>query len=128
MNGDLTTTPCFVAKQDGKFAHGDTLRDALSALRDKLFDDMPVEDRIDAFIKEHELGKEYPCKDLYEWHHRLTGSCEMGRKAFAADHGIDIKHDTMTVERFIELTKNAYGGDVIKMLEKEMGLVDDGVK
>ena len=128
LNGDLTTTPSFVAKQDGKFAHGETLRDALSALRDKLFDDMSVEDRIAAFIQEHEFGKEYPCKDLYEWHHRLTGSCEMGRKMFAADHEIDIDHDKMTVEQFVNLTKNAYGGDVIKTLEKEMGFVDEGVK
>ena len=118
LKSDLTTESCYVVKQDDKFAHGETLRDAMSALRDKLFEDMPEDERIAAFVAEHQLGAEYPVSDLYEWHHRLTGSCEMGRKAFARDHGIDIEHDVMTVERFIELTKNAYGGETVRKLDK----------
>ena len=117
VNSDLTTTPCFIVKQDGNFAHGDTLAEAMSALRDKLFEDMPEEERISAFIAEHRLGVPYPCRDLYEWHHRLTGSCDMGRAQFARDHGIDVDAETRTVEEFIELTRNAYGGEVIRHLE-----------
>jgi hypothetical protein len=79
---------------------------------------MPEEERIDAFLAEHKPGVEYPCRDLYEWHHRLTGSCEMGRKQFAADHGIDIDKDKMTVERFCELTRNAYGGEIIRKVDE----------
>ena len=118
LHDDLTTEECFVAKQDNTFAHGRTLREAMEALREKLFADMPQEERIAAFISEHPIGEAYPCRDLYDWHHRLTGSCEMGRNAFAKDHGIDVEHDTMTVERFIKLTRNAYGGDVIRALER----------
>ena len=120
LNSDLTLMPCYIAKQDDKFAHGETLREAMSALRDKLFKDMPEEERIDAFLEEHKPGVEYPCRDLYEWHHRLTGSCEMGRKQFAKDHGIDIDKDKMTVERFIELTRNAYGGEIIRKVEERI--------
>ena len=116
---DLTLKPCFIAKQDDKFAHGDTLNKAMHDLRDKLFEDMSVEERIDAFIAAHSDDKAYPNTDLYEWHHRLTGSCELGRKQFAKDKGIDIEHGSMTVTEFIELTKNAYGGEVIRKL-KEM--------
>lgn len=63
-------------------------------------------------------GVNYPCRDLYDWHHRLTGSCEMGRQQFAKDHGIDIDRDEMTVQEFIDLTRDAYGGEVIRRMEK----------
>ena len=117
LTSDLITHDCFIVKQDGYFAHGDTLADAMSALRDKLLEDMPEEERIDAFIQDHALGVKYPCRDLYDWHHRLTGSCDMGRAQFARDHGIDVDAETRTVEEFIELTRNAYGGEVIRHLE-----------
>lgn len=114
LNGDFTLTPCYVVKQDNLFAHGATLREAMEALRDKLFEDMPEEERISAFLAETEPGKKYPNQHFYDWHHRLTGSCDMGRKAFAQDHGIDVDNGTMTLEEFLELTKNSYGGDVIR--------------
>lgn len=47
LNGDLTLTPCYIVKQDNIFAHGETLREAMEALRDKLFEDMPEDERND---------------------------------------------------------------------------------
>ena len=120
LNGDLTLTPCYVVKQDNLFAHGETLRAAMEALRDKLFEDMPEEERISAFLAETECGKKYPNQHFYEWHHRLTGSCDMGRKAFAKDHGIDVENGTMTLEEFLELTENSYGGDVIRHVQERL--------
>lgn len=67
-------------------------------------------------MKEHKLGVPYPNQSLYEWHHRLTGSCDMGRKAFVEDHGLSLDGET-TVEDFIALTRNAYGGSTIRKLE-----------
>ena len=61
-------------------------------------------------------GTEYPARDFYNWHHTLTGSCEMGRREFAKDHEIDVDTDKMTPEAFMELTKDAYGGSVIRQL------------
>ena len=119
LKNDLTTTKCFILKQNGRFAHGKTLREARNALAEKLFDGMDEEERIEAFMAEHDLDTAYPNTDLYSWHHRLTGSCEMGRKAFAEDHGIDVEHGSMTVEEFIALTKNAYGGAIIQKLEQK---------
>ena len=124
LNSDLTLTPCYIVKGEDKFAHGETLQEAMSALREKLFDDMPEEERINAFLAEHKPGVEYPCRDLYEWHHRLTGSCEMGRKRFAKNHGIDIDRDKMTVKRFIELTKDEYGGEIIRKVEDRIKEAD----
>lgn len=121
LNKDLTLTPCYVTKQDNCFAHGKTLREAMSALRDKLFEDMPAEERIAAFLKETDKEKAYPTAYFYDWHHRLTGSCDMGRQQFADDHGVDLEHGTMTLREFLELTKNAYGGDVIRKVMEELG-------
>ena len=118
LRDDLTLTPCYIAKQDGVFAHGDTLREAMEALLEKLFEDMPEEDRIAAFIREHPGDGPYPCSDLYDWHHRLTGSCDMGRREFAREHSIDVEHDSMTVAKFVSLTQNAYGGEIIKRMWK----------
>ena len=118
LQGDLTFTPCYIAKQDGRFAHGETVREAITALREKLFEDMPEEDRIRAFVSEHPNPQmAYPNEDLFSWHHRLTGSCLAGRKAFVRDHGIDMDA-SMTIPDFIMLTKNEYGGEVITRLEE----------
>ena len=118
LQSDLTMTPCYVVKGNGQFAHGDDLHQAMAALTDKMFDDMPEEERIAEFIKAHPDPKAlYSHKDLYDWHHRLTGSCVAGRNAFAKDHGIDMEGSS-TVEDFIELTRNAYGGSIIRKLEE----------
>ena len=116
INNDLTETPCYIVKEGRYFAHGETLAEANQALQDKLFDEIPVKERIAAFWECHKKGVKYPTKDFFEWHHKLTGSCLMGRKQFAKDHDVDLE-GKMTVEEFISLTKNAFGGEIIKRLE-----------
>ena len=117
VNNDLTETPCYIVKEGKYFAHGKTLAEANAALQDKLFDEMPAEKRIAAFWACHKKGVKYPTKDFFEWHHKLTGSCLMGRQQFAKDHDVDLDGE-MTVEEFIELTENAFGGDIIKRLKE----------
>ena len=119
LRDDLTTDACYIVKQGSLFAHGKTLRAAMDALRDKLFEDMPEEERIAEFVKAHEWGKQYPSADYYGWHHRLTGSCDMGRSEVAKRHGYKITDDELlTVEEFIKLTENSYGGSVIRKLRE----------
>ena len=119
LRADLSTEDCYIAKQGSLFAHGETLRAAMDALRDKLFEDMPEEERIAEFVKAHEWGKQYPSADYYDWHHRLTGSCDMGRSEFAKRHGYRLTDDELlTVEEFIKLTENSYGGSVIRKLRE----------
>ena len=126
LHRDLTTEECYVARQGGFFAHGRTLAKAMAALRDKLFEDMPEEERIAAFLKETEDGKRYPAQHFYDWHHRLTGSCDMGRRAFAREHGIDVAGGTMMLREFLELTKDAYGGDVIRRVAAALDKLEGG--
>ena len=119
LNEDLSLSPCFVCKGENQFSHGATLHEAYKSLQEKLLEDKPTEERVRMF-KEHfsNFDKAYPNKDLYDWHHILTGSCKMGRDSFAANHSIDVEHGSMTINEFIKLTKDSYNGDIIKMLIK----------
>ena len=117
LHSDLSLTPCFIVKENNQFSHGNTLHEAFESLQEKLYDDSTEEERILKF-KEHfsDFSKKYSAKDLFIWHHVLTGSCKAGREAFCMDKGIDVDNDRFTVYEFIELTKNSYGGDIIRRL------------
>ena len=117
LHSDLSLTPCFIVKENNQFYHGNTLHEAFESLQEKLYDDSTEEERILKF-KEHfsDFSKKYSAKDLFIWHHVLTGSCKAGREAFCTDKGIDVDNDRFTVYEFIELTKNSYGGDIIRRL------------
>ena len=116
LKGDLTLEPCWIAKVGGQFAHGKDIHAAHTDAIAKHQRRMPLEERIEAFINEHpSLDEIYPCKDLFRWHNVLTGSCELGRRQFCQDHAIDLD-GAYSVRYFLDVTKTAYGGDVIKKL------------
>ena len=122
LSRDLALKPCFVAKHKNTFAHGETLREAVGALQDKLLEDSPLEERIESFIEAFpDDKKKYSAAEYYKWHHILTGSCKMGRQEFARDHGIDIETASFTVPEFIALCEDAYGGENIKELKAAYG-------
>ena len=120
LKSDLTLNPCYIAKQDNLFAHGETLREAMEALEEKLFDDMPEGERIEAFLDAVKDGPEYPARLFFDWHGKLTGSCQLGRKTFVENHGIDLDKDTMTLRRFLQLTREDYGGEIIRKVEEAL--------
>lgn len=120
INEDLTTETCYVAKSGNTFAHGKTIHEAHEALMKKMLEEMPVEERIENFLKEFSGNKKFKVIEFYKWHHILTGSCKFGRDQFAKEHGIDLENDEFTVKEFIELTKNSYGGDIIKEIERRV--------
>ena len=115
---DLSLATTFVCKKGNTFAHGETLHKAREALLEKLFDDMPTEERIAAFCKEFKPGVKRSAMDFFSWHHRLTGSCEQGRREFAKQHGVDLDHDELTPEEFFALTRDDYGGSIIRQTEE----------
>ena len=121
LNSDLTLEPCYIVKGHNKFAHGETLKQAMEDLENKIFEDVDADEAIEMFLKEFsDLDKKYPAKSFYIWHNRLTGSCEMGRNSFVRNGGYDLESDTFTVKEFIEITKNAFGGDVIRQLAERI--------
>ena len=120
LNDDLTLTPCFIAKVDNYFAHGETLKKALAEAQEKAFDDMPLDARINAMLDEIKPDVKYPGRTFYKWHHILTGSCTMGRDQFVEQGGYDLDRDTFTIDEFIEITKNSFGRDAIQALAEEI--------
>lgn len=116
LQRDLTQKPCYIVKEQNKFAHGSTLHDAFSSLQEKLYDDSTEEERIEAFRKKFpEYDTPYPNRDLFAYHHVLIGSCRMGRESFCEDKGISLDGST-TVREFVSLTKDSYGGETIRKL------------
>lgn len=114
VQGELTLKPCFIAREGNCFAHGETAHQAAMDAHGKYIHKMPEEDRIRAFVEAHPSKKEkYPAADLFEWHNALTGSCRMGRESFCRERGIDVDNDSFTVEEFVRLTENSYGGETV---------------
>lgn len=117
LNSDLTLLPCYICKNERYFAHGETLKEAKQALRKKILENMNTDETIEQFLSTFEKEKRYHAKDFYEWHHYLTGSCEMGRKSFMRDNNVNFD-DMYTVDEFIALCENSYGGEIIKELKE----------
>ena len=117
IKSDLATTSCYIAKVGEHFAHGETLKNAYADALAKSLEDMPIEQRIEKFVAEFPtLRTEAKCEDFYKWHHILTGSCEMGRNQFIKEHNLDMGKD-YAVAYFLDITEDAYGGEVIKQLK-----------
>lgn len=122
LKSDLTLQPCYIVKERNHFAHGDTLHDAFTSLQEKLYDGSTEEERIEAFVKKFpNYDTPYPNRDLFAYHHVLTGSCRMGRESFCTDKGINLDGST-TVRDFVSLTKDSYGSETIRRLPQAYGV------
>ena len=119
LQSDLTLKPCYVVKVGDHFAHGETIALATRDAESKAFEDMEDSDRVDMFLEHFNLSETYSASEFVEWHGRLTGSCEMGRTQFVKDRGINLEAK-YTVSQFVEIVKNAYGSEVIELLEERL--------
>ena len=118
VHKDMTLEDCFIAKVGDSFAHGNTIHESVADAQRKHLNKMPEEERIAAFIEKNpSLDTLVPTNDLYEWHNILTGSCKLGRDIFCHEHEINMDGN-YTVSDFIEMTKDAYGGEIISQLEE----------
>ena len=123
---DMTLIPCYVAKAGNYFAHGKTLKDAVKDAQAKEMGEMPIEERIEKFKEVFgSLDSEHTGKEFYDWHHILTGSCRMGRDKFCKDNNIDLEKK-YSVRYFLNITKNSYGGDIIKKIINELTKEQNG--
>lgn len=117
LNGDFSLDKCFVVKDSNLFAHGRTLREALQSLNEKKWENLDTNEVIAEFCKYFEKGKSYKGSEFFKWHHYLTGSCLQGRETFVKNHNLNLD-DEFTVDEFIELTENDYGGEIINQLKE----------
>ena len=123
LENNVNLVPCYIAKGEGCFAHGETLRKAYNALKAKIEGNKPVDERIADFIAEFpDVDAKVDAARLYNWHHALTGSCEMGRRVFCEEHGVDYQHGTYSVREFIGICKDAYGSDTIRKLSEKLNI------
>lgn len=123
---NLTFVPCYVAKVGNSLAHGKTLKEAVADAKTKEIEKLAIEERIEKFKEVFgSLDSEHTGKKFYDWHHILTGSCRMGRDEFCKTHKIDLEKK-YTVRYFLDITENAYGGDVIKQIRESYGLMVNG--
>ena len=117
VHKDLSLTPCYVAKAENIFAHGSTIKKATSSLQEKLLQILTVEDRIVKFKEVFaDIHLKYAASSFYDWHHFLTGSCDLGRKSFIKDKNINLETDLFTISEFINLTITSYGSNIIQKL------------
>ena len=117
INDDLTTTNSYVVKVGNFFAHGESIKIALRDAENKHFSNLNVDLKIEAFKKHFiDFNKKVKAIELFEWHYKLTGSCEQGRLSFCKNKGINLDKDKFTVNEFVELTKGHYGSDIIKKI------------
>lgn len=122
LHSDLTLQSCYIVKEQNLFSHGETLHDAFTALQEKLYDDSTEEERIEAFVKKFpDYDTPYSNRDLFTYHHVLTGSCRFGRESFCKDKGINLDGST-TVREFVSLTKDSYGSETIRRLPQAYGV------
>ena len=116
LHDDLTLNDCYIAKVGNSFAHGGTAHDAMRDATAKDVEARPLEERIEEFKKQYpELITKATGKELYDWHHILTGSCTMGRDEFCRAKNIEMDK-LYTIEYFLSLTANSYGSNVIKQV------------
>ena len=124
IGDDLTLRPCYVAKIDNSFAHGETLKEAVRDAQNKALEDMPEDERIDKFCELFKtLDETHTVQEFYDWHHILTGSCEMGRTEFCKARGLDMGQK-VSVYYFLDITENAYGGSIIRKVRERYGKMD----
>lgn len=117
LNDDLTLTNCYIIKQGDIFSHGITIKEAMDALQEKLYENQSISERLEKFkLQFSDPFFHYPAIDLYHWHSILTGSCKLGRDSFVKNHNINIKKDKFTINEFVRLTKDSYGGDIIQKI------------
>jgi len=96
---------------------GQTSKEAIQALQNKIFRNMDTEELIKQFRQKFKTKSKYKGTTFYDWHYILTGSCEMGRNNFVEEHNLNL--DKMySVKEFIQLTENDYGGEIIKELKE----------
>ena len=118
LHDDLTLKDCYIAKVGNSFAHGDTAHDAMRDAAAKDMEARPLEERIEEFKKQYPtLDTQATGKELYDWHHILTGSCTMGRNEFCRAKSIEMDK-LYTIEYFLSLTANSYGSNVIRQVRE----------
>lgn len=118
INKDLTLTDTYIVKIGNYFAHGKTIKEAQRDAENKHFAniDIDIEERIRMFKEKYSENEKIKAFELFDWHNKLTGSCEQGRILFCRDKGINLEFDSFTILEFKDLVNGYYGSDIINKI------------
>ena len=130
IKDDLSLKPCYIVKYRNCFAYGNTLHEAVIYALAKWRECETTrlnKKAISEFVQSHPQfidgeQAQYSFTDLFYWHHKLTDSCESGRLDFCKRHDFT-EYDYFTIEEFVNLTKYAYGSDIIYDVAREYGIL-----
>lgn len=100
----------YIAKEEGAFAHGETLKEARESLLYKL------SDRDTSPYKDWKLSDVKTKKELIKAYRAITGACEFGTRHFC--ESVRLPNKT-TVAKAIELTKGQYGNETFRNFFEE---------
>lgn len=104
----------YLAKYNNCLAHGNTLKSALGAAKDKFYSPNNF-DTLKTILKNKFKKGKLTGKELFKWHNYLTGSCEYGRNMFVEHHNIDL-NKRYSLKEFVDICGDDYCGDKIKAL------------
>ena len=115
----MTFSDCWIVREGNRFGYGKDLHDTYMAAQRESAMDLPKEERLKMFVQRFPSPDEMiHIKELYHWHHALTGTCKVGRDEWCKRHGFNIERNGFaTVRQFVNLTKREMGGDIIMELK-----------
>ena len=103
--GQFIKNQCYISEKDGFFAHGETIKKAISDVQFKAIADQ---------LKKEPIKPETIITDQY--YRIITGACEMGIKSWKQSH--NVKADEITAKELLPILEktNAYGYERFKQL------------
>jgi hypothetical protein len=113
---DFSSEAMYIFKKGDYFAHGTSIKEAEDSANVKYYNNVDKDTVISDFKKEFLPTANYPNSLFYKWHTILTGSCNAGKDLWMKQEGIS-KNGSMTVETFLKITANAYGGEIIRSIK-----------
>jgi len=98
---------CFVAEKDGFYAHGKTVKDAVS---DCNFKFMQKTLNVDDLVKDIKERGTFTKQD----YRLITGACSFGVDKFCGEN--NISGEKLVIKEVLRLTADSYGGEKIREL------------
>lgn len=120
LNDDMTFTDCWIVREGNCIEYGKDLHDTHKAAQRESAIQLPKEERLKMFVQRFPSPDELiPIKELYNWHHVLTGACKYWSKEWCKQNGFNVEDEIycVSIRKFVNLTEFEWGGDIIKELK-----------
>ena len=119
INNDFTTQSCYMAKVNDKYVVGNSIREVIEGMREKIFENGDNnEDIARAFVLAHpDYEKQYDWDEMVTWHSLSHFSCSDGRRDFTKSANMG-SGKTATPRELIKHMKNSVSRDIAEKMER----------